>query len=91
MAEKVKFSVSIDAELGTALRQFAAAEDEQISAVISRALEQYLSNRRLLREGLRAMEEHFDEHGWPTPDEVAAADERIAALFGETPEERRSA
>ncbi|MFJ8546388.1 hypothetical protein ACIRFH_31180 [Streptomyces sp. NPDC093586] len=83
--------MSIDAELGTALRQFAAAEDEQISAVISRALEQYLANRRLLREGMRAMEEHFDEYGWPTAGEVAAADARIDALFGGTPEERRSA
>ncbi|MFD4259755.1 hypothetical protein ACFWR9_19555 [Streptomyces sp. NPDC058534] len=91
MAEKVKFSVSLDAELGKALRQFAAAEDEQISSVISRALEQYLSNRRLLREGMRAMEEHFDEYGWPTPGEMSAAEARVDALFGETPEERRSA
>lgn len=95
MTEKVKFSVSIDAELGTALREYAAAEDEQISAVISRALEQYLSNRRLLREGQRAMEEHFDEHGWPTPGDLAEADARIDHLFGEEPgeqhEERRSA
>ncbi|WP_055628574.1 hypothetical protein [Streptomyces hirsutus] len=91
MAEKVKFSVSLDAALGTALRECAAAEDEQISAVISRALEQYLGNRRLLREGQRAMEEYFDEYGWPTPGEMAEADARIDALFGETSEERRSA
>ncbi|MFF0106172.1 hypothetical protein [Streptomyces hirsutus] len=91
MAEKVKFSVSLDAALGTALRECAAVEDEQISAVISRALEQYLGNRRLLREGQRAMEEYFDEYGWPTPGEMAEADARIDALFGETSEERRGA
>ncbi|MEV6168174.1 hypothetical protein AB0L99_08105 [Streptomyces sp. NPDC051954] len=91
MAEKVKFSVSLDAELGEALRQYAAAEDEQISAVVSRALEQYLDKRRILREGLRAMEEHFDEHGWPTPEERAEAGAWVDDLFGETHEERRSA
>ena len=91
MAEKVKFSVSLKAELGEALRRYAEAEDEQISAVVSRALEQYLDKRRIIREGLRAMEEHFEEHGWPTPEEIAAADARIDDLFGESHEECRSA
>ncbi|MCX5332553.1 MULTISPECIES: hypothetical protein [unclassified Streptomyces] len=91
MAEKVKFSVSLDAELGEALRQCAAAEDEQLSVVVSRALEQYLDKRRILREGMRAMEEHFDEHGWPTPEERAEASAWVDDLFGETSEERRSA
>lgn len=91
MAEKVKFSVSLNADLGEALRQCAEAEDVQISAVVSRALEQYLDKRRIIREGMRAMEEHFDEHGWPTPEEMAEAHARIDALFGETREECRSA
>lgn len=91
MAEKVKFSVSLDAELGTALRQYAAAEDEQISAVISRALEQYLDNRRVIREGLRAMEEYFDEHGWPTPEEQAEAQAWVDDLFREEHQEQRGA
>jgi predicted transcriptional regulator len=91
MAEKVKFSVSLNAELGEALRQYAEAEDEQISAVVSRALEQYLDKRRLLREGRRAMEEHFDEHGWPTSEEMAEVDTWIDDLFGEPRGERRSA
>ncbi|NGO43358.1 hypothetical protein [Streptomyces ureilyticus] len=91
MAEKVKFSVSVDAELGTAVRQYAAAEDEQISAVISRALEQYLDKRRIVREGLRAMDEYFDEHGWPTSDEQAEARAWVDDLFGEEHREQRSA
>lgn len=91
MAEKVKFSVSLDVELGTALRQYAAAEDEQISAVISRALEQYLDNRRVIREGLRAMDEYFDEHGWPTPEEQAEAQAWVDNLFGAEHREQRSA
>ncbi|WP_328769929.1 hypothetical protein [Streptomyces sp. NBC_00286] len=91
MAEKVKFSVSLDAELGTAVRQYAAAEDEQISAVISRALEQYLDKRRIVREGLRAMDEYFDEHGWPTPDEQAEARAWVDDLFAEEHREQRSA
>ncbi|WP_217168874.1 hypothetical protein [Streptomyces sp. AC512_CC834] len=90
MAEKVKFSVSIDAELGTALRQFAAAEDEQISAVISRALEQYLDERRVIRAGLRAMADYEAEYGPFSEQEMAEADARVAALFERPGEERRT-
>ncbi|MGY3203108.1 hypothetical protein [Streptomyces sp. TE5632] len=92
MAEKVKLSVSIDAELGTALRQYAAAEDEQISAVISRALEQYLDDRRLIRAGLRAMADYEAEYGSFSEQEMAEADAWAADLFAPRPgEERRSA
>ncbi|MFB8775459.1 hypothetical protein [Streptomyces broussonetiae] len=91
MAEKVKFSVSVDADLGEALRRCAEEEDEQISMVVSRALEEYLGKRRRLREGRRAMEEHFEEHGWPTSEELAEADTWVDDLFGGTREERRSA
>jgi predicted transcriptional regulator len=91
MAEKVKFSVSLDAELGEALRQCAEAEDEQISAVVSRALEQYLGHRRLLREGLRAMDEYEAEYGPFSPEETAEAEAWVDDLFGETRRERRSA
>ncbi|GHE45513.1 hypothetical protein [Streptomyces capitiformicae] len=91
MAEKVKFSVSLDAELGKALRQYAEAQGEQISAVVSQALEKYLDDRRVIREGLRAMEEYFDEHGWPTPDEQAEAQAWVDDLFSEERQERRSA
>jgi predicted transcriptional regulator len=92
MAEKVKFSVSIDAELGTALREYAAAEDEQISAVISRALERYLDDRRLIRAGLRAMKDYEAEYGPFSEQETAEADAWAARLFEErTGEERRSA
>ncbi|MER7779546.1 hypothetical protein ABTZ21_31800 [Streptomyces sp. NPDC096191] len=91
MAEKVKFSVSLDAELGKALRQFAAAEDEQISSVISRALEQYLDDRRLIRAGLRAMAEYETEYGPFSEEEMAEADVRVAGLFGRSGDERRTA
>jgi len=91
MAEKVKFSVSLDAELGTALRQYADAQGEQISAVVGQALEQYLDNRRVIREGLRAMDEYFDEHGWPTPEEQAEAQAWVDGLFGEEQREQRTA
>lgn len=91
MAEKVKFSVSLDAELGTALRQYAAAEDEQISAVISRALEQYLDDRRVTRAGLRAMEEYEEEYGPFSKEEMAEAHAWVDDLFGRSGEERRSA
>lgn len=91
MAEKEKFSVSLDPELGKALRRYAAAEDEQISAVVSRALEQYLDDRRLIRDGLRAMDEYQEEFGAFTEEEIAAAAARVDDLFGAEGQERRSA
>lgn len=91
MAEKVKFSVSVSAELGRALRECAEAEDEQISAVVSRALEHYLDDRRVIRAGLRAMDEHFDEHGWPTAEEAGEADAWAADVLNRAGEECRTA
>jgi predicted transcriptional regulator len=91
MAEKVKLSVSVSAELGAALRECAEADDVQLSTVVSRALEEYLDKRRTIRAGMEAMEEHFEEHGWPTPEAMSETEARIDALFGEDREERRSA
>jgi predicted transcriptional regulator len=82
MAEKVKFSVSLDAELGKALRQCAEAEDEQISAVVSRALEAYLGHRKRMRDGREAMVEYQEQYGMFTEEERAKARARVAELMG---------
>ncbi|GCB47307.1 hypothetical protein [Streptomyces sp. NL15-2K] len=82
MAEKVKFSVSLNAELGEALRQHAEAEDEQISAVVSRALESYLGHRKRMREGREAMVEYQEQYGMFTEEERAKARARVADLMG---------
>jgi predicted transcriptional regulator len=82
MAEKVKFSVSLDAELGEALRQCAEAEDEQISAVVSRALEAYLGHRKRMRDGREAMVEYQEEYGMFTEEERAKARARVSDLMG---------
>lgn len=94
MAEKVKFSVSLDAELGKALRECAEADDEQISAVVSRALESYLGHRRRMRDGREAMVEYQEQYGMFTEEERATARARVADLMGrsgETAAEVRSA
>ncbi|WP_217250761.1 hypothetical protein [Streptomyces sp. AC602_WCS936] len=62
-----------------------------ISAVISRALEQYLGARRLIRAGLRAMADYEAEYGPFSEQEMAEADARVAALFDPPGEERRTA
>jgi predicted transcriptional regulator len=82
MAEKVKFSVSLGAELGEALRQHAEAEDEQISTVVSRALEAYLGHRKRMRDGREAMVEYQEQYGMFTEEERARARARVADLMG---------
>ncbi|WHM37990.1 hypothetical protein [Streptomyces sp. BPTC-684] len=91
MAEKAKFSVSLDAELGEALRRYAEAEDEQISAVVSRALEDFLGHRRLLRDGRDAMEGYQAEQGRFTEEERAEADAWLDGILGSGEKGSRSA
>ncbi|MCF2129779.1 hypothetical protein L1I79_25610 [Strepomyces sp. STD 3.1] len=59
--------------------------------MISRALEQYLDDRRVLRAGLRAMADYESEYGPFSEAEMAEADARVAGLFGRPGEERRTA
>ncbi|MFI5681822.1 hypothetical protein [Streptomyces cellulosae] len=82
MAEKVKLSVSLDAELGEALRQYAEAEDEQLSVVVSRALEAYLGHRKRMRDGREAMVEYQEQYGMFTEEERTRAKARVADLMG---------
>ncbi|WP_345035301.1 hypothetical protein [Streptomyces sannanensis] len=91
MAEKVKFSVSLDVELGKALREYAEAGDEQISAVVSQALADFLDRRRAIREGREAMVEYQEAHGMFTEEEQAAARARVADLMGWEEGQARSA
>ncbi|MEV2211053.1 hypothetical protein AB0H86_06070 [Streptomyces sp. NPDC050997] len=91
MAEKVKFSVSLDAELGEALRQYAEAEDEQLSAVVSRALEAYLGHRKRMRDGREAMVEYQERYGMFTEEERARAKARVADLMGRGEHETKEA
>ena len=91
MAEKMKFSVSLDPDLGRALRDAAEAEGIQISTLVSHALQPYLDRHRVLREGLRAMKEYQEEHGRFSASELTEAEARNTALFGAQPEERKSA
>lgn len=91
MAEKVKFSVSVSAELGAALRECAEADDVQLSTVVSRALERYLDDRRRIRAGLAEMDQYELEYGTFSHQEMAEADAWIDGLLGRPGEERRSA
>ncbi|MHC0429649.1 hypothetical protein ACX6XY_05585 [Streptomyces sp. O3] len=91
MGEKMKFSVSLDASLGQALRDAADEQQTQISSVVSHALEDYLDRKRIIREGLAAMEEYQQEHGRFTEEELAEAQARNAELFGTPGREQQSA
>ncbi|GAA3616164.1 hypothetical protein ACG5V6_02830 [Streptomyces chitinivorans] len=91
MGEKMKFSVSLDAELGQALREVAEEERQQISTVVSHALSEYLDWQRIRRDGLRAVEEYEKEFGTFTEEESIEAEAWVADLMGWEEEGRRSA
>jgi predicted transcriptional regulator len=91
MAEKVKFSVSVSAELGAALRECAEADDVQLSTVVSRALERYLDDRRRIRAGLAEMDQYEMEYGPFSGQEMTEADAWVDGLFGRPDQERRTA
>ncbi|WP_156725349.1 hypothetical protein [Streptomyces apocyni] len=82
MGEKMKFSVSLDADLGQALRDVADEQQTQISSVVSHALRAYLDDERIIRDGLAAMEQYQEEHGRFTTDEKAEAHAWVRDLMG---------
>jgi predicted transcriptional regulator len=91
MGEKMKFSVSLDADIGEALRTAADEDQEQISAVVSHALSDYLDRRRIRLDGLKAMEEYQAEFGEFTEEERTEARAWVAELTGRDEGRRQSA
>jgi predicted transcriptional regulator len=79
MAEKkAVLNVTVDESLADEVRRAAKLEHTTISSVVERALREQLSWELKRLEGIRAIEEYYDQHGWPTPEEMAEADARVA-------------
>ena len=79
MAEKkAVLNVTVSESLAEEVRRAAKLEHTTISSVVERALRQQLSWELKRLEGIRAIDAYFAEHGYPSPEEEAAAEARVA-------------
>ena len=79
MAEKkAVLNVTVDESLAEEVRRAAKLGHTTISSVVERALREQLSWELKRLEGLRAIDAYYQEHGYPTPEERAAAKARVA-------------
>jgi predicted transcriptional regulator len=79
MAEKkAVLNVTVSESLAGEVRRAAKLERTTISSMVERALREQLSWELRRLEGIRAIDAYFAEHGYPTPEEEAAAEARVA-------------
>ena len=79
MAEKkAVLNVTVSESVAETVRQIAALEGTTISSVVERALADEVRWERKRRDGLAAIDEYYREHGYPTPEEMAEAEARVA-------------
>ena len=79
MAEKkAVLNVTVSESVAETVRRIAALEGTTISSVVERALADEVRWERKRREGLAAIDEYYREHGYPTPEEMAEAEARVA-------------
>jgi predicted transcriptional regulator len=79
MAEKkAVLNVTVDESLAEEVRRAAKLDHTTISSVVERALRQQLAWELKRLDGIRAIEEYFEEHGYPTPEEDARTAARVA-------------
>jgi len=79
MAEKkAVLNVTVDESLAGQVRETAKFEHTTISSVVERALRQQLAWELKRIDGIRAIEEYYDQHGWPTVEEMAEAEAQVA-------------
>jgi len=72
-SKKAVLNVTIDEHLAAEARLAAALANTTISSVVERALAEQLKWERIRRDGLKAIDEYYREHGYPTEEEMAEA------------------
>ena len=79
MAEKkAVLNVTVDESLAEEVRRAAKLEHTTISSVVERALRQQLAWELRRLDGIRAIEEYYQEHGYPSPEVIAQAEADVA-------------
>jgi predicted transcriptional regulator len=77
-AKKAVLNVTIDEHLAAEVRLTAALTNTTISSVVEQALAEQLKWERIRRDGLKAIDEYYQEHGYPTEEEMAEAAAQVA-------------
>jgi hypothetical protein len=78
MAEKkAVLNVTVSESLAEEVRRTAKFEHTTVSSIVERALREQLAWEVRRREGIQAIEEYFQEHGYPTAEETAEAEARV--------------
>ena len=76
--KKAVLNVTVSESVAATVRRIAALEGTTISSVVERALADEVRWERKRREGLAAIDEYYREHGYPTQEEMAEAEARVA-------------
>jgi predicted transcriptional regulator len=76
--KKAVLNVTIDESLAEEVRLTAALANTTISSVVEQALAEQLKWERIRRDGLKAIDEYYQEHGYPTEEEMAKAAAQVA-------------
>ena len=75
--KKAVLNVTVPESMAEAVRGEAATRNVTISSVVEAALAEQLYWYKLRADGLAAMEQYHRMYGYPTPEEVAAADAAV--------------
>ena len=75
---KAVLNVTISESLAQEVRMAAVLGHTTISSVVERALEEQVGWEITRLEGLAAIDAYYREHGYPTPEETAAAVAEVA-------------
>lgn len=76
--KKAVLNVTVSESLAEDVRRTAKLEHTTVSSVVERALRQQLAWELRRLDSLRAIDEYFNEHGYPTAEEMAEADAQVA-------------
>jgi hypothetical protein len=75
--KKAVLNVTVAESLADAVRHDAAARGTTISSVVEAALAEQIKWEKIRADGLAAMNELYEEIGYPTAEEEAAAEARV--------------
>ncbi len=76
--KKAVLNVTVSESLAEEVRHTAKLEHTTISSVVERALRQQLAWELRRLDGIRAIEDYYQEHGYPSPEVIAQADADVA-------------
>jgi hypothetical protein len=75
--KKAVLNVTVPASMAEAVRSAATSRNVTISSVVEAALAEQLKWYKIRADGLAAMDELYQQIGYPTPEQVAAAEAAV--------------